>query len=1319
MRREVRCVLVGDSGVGKSTIITSLVKESWAPRVQRVVPELTLPPSVSPDGVTIKIIDTAAVATANEPHITLSAASPHSGAGAGPGATVNPPIPGSPSPSHHSSTARPSTAALSAADQQRAHLEAEIRRASVICLVYSIATPSSFERIPTFWLPYIRSVLSNSQHGAGDAHARGGGPGAGAGTIAQNRRAHAGVANGLPADARRDGAAAFHANGSMHHDEPGAFMPTVPVILVGNKIDLRSSDPALVAHPSELTQSALEQELAPVMAEFREVETCVEASAFLHMNISEIFYFAQKAVLYPTAPLYDSREQKLRSACVDALKRIFLLCDNDQDGVLSDRELNNFQRRCFDAPLHPQELEGVKELVLAAPIGAYNNYASYESGYGSSGASASGGRGPGSRSGQHHHAQQQQQQQQQQQGPRRSGGGGSVAGSRHGAHVGPDGRGSVSSASTTASSTTAIGNGRRFRGGPGSRADSFASNETISNTRRPRRLSSSSANSASFYHPHIRNGGLTMAGFLYLHTIFIQRGRLETVWTVLRSFGYACPSLLLEDGYVHPHFPVPPDHAVELSPHGYQFLTDVFEAHDKDRDGALSEAELDQLFVIAPGGEHPWSRRHGADFPSETTITDHNGNITLQGWLAQWSMTTLLEPRTTLAYMAYLGYPSYGVSVTGPLTPPAGSAGGKGGSGGGGIRSYFSSSAAGSKSGKGSGGGSSSSSSASASSGFWSPSSPSGSRRNAKPRPTGPPTTTTALKVVKIPRKAEREHFLRRGFGMSTSLSSTSSSSSASTSGAGAARNNAGGKGGNKKKGVPQRSVLLGYVFGAAGSGKTALLRAMVGREFDPLPSTGRHGILPRAAEGPVVAKEKEREGLSTHSVVSAVEYGGAEKYLILQEFEAAQEAEVLKSPKRLAAADVAVFVYDASDPASFAYLVQLRAAHPQLGGLPSLFVATKADLLYPGLTNSGLSSGMMSPVPGSGVGGGLGGGGGAAGRWAYGHAHGSPDSGVLGSSPPRELYRVRSPPSPSPAPLSSANALADLSLAAARQLRRSAANGDAEDEDDEGEEEEDSATTDPRAYCAELGLSIPALHNDAGPLELSVRTGQLADVYSVLCAIALDPTGAIPDAAAWDRELSRRRKEGSWFAWLWGPSASSSSSAAAASPSSAAVAGGRRKKGPLKGVGGKGRGGRVGAKGRAALRDVDEGAEDEAEASSLVRWHTGSRARWVLLVVLAVGGTAVSFRLWAVAAHLRQQGLGGGAGPGAAGSRPGEAGLSLWRSVLFGVPASSSGSGSPSSSGGAGTGEGPVGALVSWVRNAVGAAQMASSPPAAVRGEL
>lgn len=94
----------------------------------------------------------------------------------------------------------------------------------------------------------------------------------------------------------------------------------------------------------------------------------------------------------------------------------------------------------------------------------------------------------------------------------------------------------------------------------------------------------------------VRDDGLTEAGFLYLHTIFIQRGRLETTWTVLRKFGYGedlklTESFLLPGSVPHPRlsifltlqsrFDVPHDCSVELSPKGYQFFTDIFETFDK------------------------------------------------------------------------------------------------------------------------------------------------------------------------------------------------------------------------------------------------------------------------------------------------------------------------------------------------------------------------------------------------------------------------------------------------------------------------------------------------------------------------------------------------------------------------------------------------------------------------------------------------------------------------------------------------------------------------------------------------------------------
>ena len=74
-----------------------------------------------------------------------------------------------------------------------------------------------------------------------------------------------------------------------------------PVVLVGNKIDL--VDYSTIDH------------VLTIMEEFNEVESCVECSAKTLHNISEMFYYAQKAVLHPTAPLYIMEEQDV-SLCL-------------------------------------------------------------------------------------------------------------------------------------------------------------------------------------------------------------------------------------------------------------------------------------------------------------------------------------------------------------------------------------------------------------------------------------------------------------------------------------------------------------------------------------------------------------------------------------------------------------------------------------------------------------------------------------------------------------------------------------------------------------------------------------------------------------------------------------------------------------------------------------------------------------------------------------------------------------------------------------------------------------------------------------------
>ncbi|XP_041134028.1 mitochondrial Rho GTPase 2-like isoform X2 [Polyodon spathula] len=259
------------------------------------------------------------------------------------------------------------------------------------------------------------------------------------------------------------------------------------------------------------------ESILPIMNQFSEIETCVECSAKNLKNISELFYYAQKAVLHPTAPLYDPEEKELRPLCVQALSRIFTISDQDSDGILSDEELNFFQKSCFGSPLAPQALEDVKSVVWK---------------------------------------------------------------------------------------NTSEG---------------------------------------------VQDNGLTLTGFLFLNTLFIQRGRHETTWTILRKFGYD-DSLELTDNYLYPPLRVPHGCTTELNHFGYQFIQKLFEKYDVDKDMALSPSELKNLFSVFP--YTPW----GADVYS-TVCSNEKGYISQHGYLCQWTLTAYLDVHRCMEYLGYFGYP--------------------------------------------------------------------------------------------------------------------------------------------------------------------------------------------------------------------------------------------------------------------------------------------------------------------------------------------------------------------------------------------------------------------------------------------------------------------------------------------------------------------------------------------------------------------------------------------------------------------------------------------------------------------------------------
>lgn len=123
-----------------------------------------------------------------------------------------------------------------------------------------------------------------------------------------------------------------------------------PIMLVANKVDLYETSDTL-------------DRVTAIINEFLEIEAFIEVSARTQKNVVELFSSAQKAVLYPLAPLYDPQSRVLTRRCRNALINIFKLCDLDGDGLLSDHELNSFQLDCFGTPLQKDALDDLKSII--------------------------------------------------------------------------------------------------------------------------------------------------------------------------------------------------------------------------------------------------------------------------------------------------------------------------------------------------------------------------------------------------------------------------------------------------------------------------------------------------------------------------------------------------------------------------------------------------------------------------------------------------------------------------------------------------------------------------------------------------------------------------------------------------------------------------------------------------------------------------------------------------------------------------------------------------------------------------------------------
>ena len=70
------------------------------------------------------------------------------------------------------------------------------------------------------------------------------------------------------------------------------------------------------------------------MRSFPQIDSCLECSSKRLIYSSEVFAYAVKSVVNPVAPLYDPHanmgQGALKDNCLKALRRIFIMCDNDK-----------------------------------------------------------------------------------------------------------------------------------------------------------------------------------------------------------------------------------------------------------------------------------------------------------------------------------------------------------------------------------------------------------------------------------------------------------------------------------------------------------------------------------------------------------------------------------------------------------------------------------------------------------------------------------------------------------------------------------------------------------------------------------------------------------------------------------------------------------------------------------------------------------------------------------------------------------------------------------------------------------------------------
>ncbi|XP_074348431.1 mitochondrial Rho GTPase 1-like isoform X6 [Apium graveolens] len=336
-----------------------------------------------------------------------------------------------------------------------------------------------------------------------------------------------------------------------------------------------------------------------------EIEICIESSAKENIRIRKVLEASRIAANYPSSPLFD-QNRILKPQCMSALTRIFRLLDTDNDGCLSEEDVDSFEIveltneavEFLKEIFYTYNIDGIRKVLEASRIAT--NYPSSP----------------------------------------------------------------LFDQNRILKPQCMSALTRIFRlldtdnDGCLSEEDVDSFEYTCFHTLRlPPEMNNLKKEVAEILIDGVYDGGLTLTGFYHYFRRLREEGRLDLAWEVLKSFGWK------DDSKFEIKFNVNFDQfngddfqqieeqtrgmIVELTNEAVEFLKEIFYTYDIDGDGTLKGSEVEDFLPTAHGSD--WSK-------GLYEVVAELGGLSIDKFLSEWVLLTFRNPATSVMNLMLIGY---------------------------------------------------------------------------------------------------------------------------------------------------------------------------------------------------------------------------------------------------------------------------------------------------------------------------------------------------------------------------------------------------------------------------------------------------------------------------------------------------------------------------------------------------------------------------------------------------------------------------------------------------------------------------------------